>query len=157
MNPLDIEAVHEAFELLVEELSSKSLAARRRHEQLRLGSPHELGLVQRVEAEARCVQAGLAAGVTCGDRVALLVPLVTAAAEFDAELPAGGALLSSEHGESRQMTRAVVAHLVGEFSFRFLAGRPAAAAFYKEAEVVIDTICSLHFQDWQKLANREAT
>lgn len=155
MSSLDIEAVHEALELLVEDLHSKSLAALRRHEQLRLASRHQLGLVQRVEAEARCVQAGLAAGVTYGDRVARLVGLVTAAAEFDAEFPAGGALLSSEHGEPRQMTRAVVAHLVGEFSFRFLTGRQAEG-FYEEAEVVIDTICSLHFQDWQKLAKREA-
>lgn len=155
MSPLDIEAVHEALELLVEDLHSKSLAALRRHEQRRLASRHELGLVLRVEEEARCLRAGVAAGAAQGDRVARLVALVTAAAEFDAEFPAGGAVLSSEHGELRQMTRAVVAHLVGEFSFRFFAGRPAAA-LYKEAEVVIDTICSLHFQDWQKLATREA-
>ncbi len=155
MSPLDTEAVHEALELLVETLHLKSAAAARRQAQLRLGSRHQLALVERVEAAASSVRAGVVADVPRGERVARLVALATAAAEFDAEYPDGGALLSSEHGQARQMTGALVAHLHGEFSFRFLAGG-AAAGFYEEAAVVLDTICSLHFADWQKLVKSEA-
>lgn len=155
MTPLDLEGVHGAMELLVEDLHARSAAAERRHQQMRLSTRHELALVFRVEAEARRLQQGLAAGMAHGERVAALAALVTAALEFDVECPDGGAVLSSEHGEARQMTRTVVAHLVGEFSFRFLAGSPAEV-FYKEAQTVLDTIGPLHFDDWETLSSGEA-
>lgn len=154
MNALDLEAVHEGVDLLIEELHAMSSAASRRHAQLRLGSRHQLGMVLRVEESARRLRAGLAA-VGSGERMARLVEAVTAAAEFDAEFPDGGALLSTEHGEARQMTRALVAHLVGEYSFCFLATE-SAAAFHEEAQVVINTICGLHLDDWRLLAASEA-
>ena len=150
----EAEGVHDAVELLVEALHGKSAAALLRSSQLGLHTSRQTAMVLRVESEARRLQAGLA-GASRGDVRGRLVKLVTVAAEFDVEFPDGGVLLSSEHGEQRQMTQALAAHLVGEFSFAFLSCE-AADRFRAEAVLVLDTICSLHLPDWKVLRSDTA-
>ena len=150
----EAEGVHDAVELLVEALHGKSAAALLRSSQLGPHTARQAAMVLCVESEARWLQAGLwgaARGAVRGRRV----KLASAAAEFDGEFPDGGLLLSSEHGEHRQMTQALVAHLVGEFSFAFLSCE-AADCFRGEARLVLDTICSLHFADWPALGSGTA-
>ena len=145
----EAEGVHDAVELLVEALHGRSAAALLRSSQLGPHTARQAAMVLRVESEARWLQAGLW-GASRGDVRGRLVELTTAAAEFDVEFPDGGLLLSSEHGEHRQMTQALVAHLVGEFSFAFLSCE-AADRFRAEAALVLNTICSLHLSDWKQL------
>lgn len=143
----ETEGVQDAVDLLVEALHSKSAAALLRNAQLGPRTSRQVAMVLRVESEARRLQAGLSST----DRVEVcgrLVKLTTAAAEFDAEFPDGGLLLSSEHGEHQQMTHTLVEHLVGEFSFAFLKCE-AAERFREEALLVLNTICSLHLADWK--------
>lgn len=154
-----LEGVHDALELLVEDLHALSDAARVRHSQLGAVSAQSLAMIARVEQEAR-ILAGTLREVSSGeDFIAVrggvrgqLVCLVTAACEFDAESADGGPLLSSEHGASRQMLRSVIAHLVGEFSFGFLPTE-VGAAVRGEALVILNVICSLHFDDWKPLGS----
>lgn len=150
----EAEGVHDAVDLLVEALRGKSAAALLRSSQLGPHISRQAAMVLRVESEARRLQVGLSSASSGGVR-GRLVKLITAAAEFDAEFPDGGLLLSSEHGEPRQMTQALVAHLVGEFSFAFLSCE-AADRFRGEARLVLDTICSLHFADWTTLGSSTA-
>ncbi len=157
MTSNELEGVHDALELLVEDLHVKSNAARVRHSQLGVGTTPSLAMVVRVENEARIVAAMLREVHSAADFAAVrgklrgaLVALVTAACEFDVEFADGGPLLSSEHGESRQMLRSLVAHLVGEFSFGFLAAE-VGAALREETLVILNVICSLHLDDWKKL------
>ena len=145
----EMEAVHDAVELLVEDLHAKSDAALGRNAQLKTPALRQLARVLRVESEARRLQAGLSSGK--GPLRGMLVSLITAATEFDAEFPDGGLLLASEHGEARQMTRTVALHLAGEFSFGFLACE-AAARIRADAALILNTICPLHLADWKALA-----
>lgn len=150
----EAEGVHDAVELLVEALHGKSAAALLRSSQLGPHTSRQAAMVLRVESEARRLQAGLSVA-SKGDVRGRLVKLVTAAAEIDVEFPDGGLLLSSEHGEPRQMTQALVAHLVGEFSFAFLPCE-AAERFREEAALVLNTICALHLTDWKPLGSSTA-
>ena len=143
----ETEGVQDAVDLLVEALHGKSAAALLRNAQLGPRTSRQVAMVLRVESEARRLQAGLSSSDWVEVR-GRLVKLTTAAAEFDAELPDGGLLLSSEHGEHRQMTHTLVAHLVGEFSFAVLKCE-AAERFREEARLVLNTICSLHLADWK--------
>lgn len=146
----ELEAVHDAVELLVEDLHAKSDAALGRNAQLKAPALRQLAKVLRVESEARRLQAGLSSG-SRGPLRGLLVSLITAATEFDAEFPDGGLLLASEHGEARQMTRTLALHLAGEFSFGFLACE-AGARIRADAALILNTICPLHLADWKMLA-----
>ncbi len=143
----ELEAVHDAVELLVEALHGRSAAAVLRTAHLGPRASRQAAMILRVESEARRLQASLSSAGKMDVR-SRLVTLTAAAAEFDAEFPDGGLLLSSEHGEHRQMTHTLVAHLVGEFSFAFMTCE-AAERFREEALLVLNTICSLHLVDWK--------
>ena len=161
-----LEGFVDAVDLLVEDLKEKSRAAAARNAQLASPLGVALVLVQQVESEGRGLAALLrevAAAHDVAEGLARargrlrghLAQLVTRACEFDAAFPDGGPLLSAEHGERRQMVLSVVAHLLGEFSFGFLADE-TVDALRADAVVILNTLCSLHFDDWQKLEPSEA-
>lgn len=156
-----LEALVDAVDLLVEDLHAKSVAATTRNAQLEKPLGVALVLVHQVESEARGLSTLLREVASVHDVVeglarargrlrGHLAQLVTRASEFDAAFPDGGPLLSAEHGERRQMVLSVVAHLLGEFSFGFLADE-AVTALRADSVVILNTICSLHFDDWAKL------
>lgn len=156
-----LEGLVDAVDLLVEDLRAKSAAATARNAQLARPLGVALVLVHQVESEARGLSTLLREVAAAHDIVeglarargrlrGQLAQLVTRASEFDSAFPDGGPLLSAEHGEKRQMVLSVVAHLLGEFSFGFLADE-TVTALRADAVVIINTICSLHFDDWEKL------
>lgn len=148
-----LEGVLESLELLVLDLRAKSLAARQRASRAAAApeAAAELQLVLDVEAAALALERLLRDGASRTARLDAFALLAKAAIEFDAVHPLGGPLLGAEHGPRWQMTRSVHAHLLGEYSFGFLATEEGRAV-RDEAQAVLNVSWQLHSraEEWRR-------
>lgn len=147
MNSLHLESAIEAVELLVEDLATRTAAAAHRAQLQAEPNAVQLQQVRAIEAAAHDLLAVLRAGLSHARGE--LVRLVRAAAVFDAQHPYGGELLEAEHAQPFQMMRTVAAHLVGEFSFAWLAD-DESRAFLDEALAVLNEVAPAHSALWNR-------
>lgn len=146
------EAIREAVALLVEDIHEKASAATHRMHAGGLPSSRQLAMLLHVESEARRLHAALGQGVGKGERRARVLALANVAFAHDSEWPDGGELLRAEHAGELLLTRSLVAHLVGEFSFGFLASEEELEV-RKEVAVVLNVLGDLHLeQRWTQVS-----
>lgn len=146
------EAFREAVGLLVEDLHEKAAAAGHRLRAKGLPSSRQLAMLLHIESEARRLHAALGEGVGKGERRARILALANVAFAHDSEWPDGGELLRAEHAGELLIATSVVEHLVGEFSFRFMAGEEEREVRH-DAAVVLNVLGDLHLQErWKQVS-----
>lgn len=150
MTAHEVDGIRDSLELLIDALQEKHHAAVTRSART-ASTPAALEQLSLLSGAVGAAK-GLWSAVVEGhpEQGSQLDTLIAHAAALDVKFPDGGPLLSSEHQATRQMTRLLVQHFFGEFSFPFAVGQGDAEIRARLARTM-NHACGFFFDDWSKL------